>query len=108
MIPTALLPHRITVERYAGSSAYGPVYGAAVKMRARVTPKRRMVTTSTGDTVVADATVLIRPCREIPTESRVTHHGRTYLVAGVTDAAGLDEPHHSELILTGPRPEGAV
>lgn len=108
MIPSALLRQKITVERYAGSTAYGPTWAAPVKMRARVTPRRRMVTTSTGDTIVADATVLIRPCREIPAESKVTHHGRTYQVAGVTDATGLDEPHHSELILTGPRPAGGV
>lgn len=108
MIPTAALPHRVTVARYLGNSAYGPTWGAPVRMRARVTGKRRAVKTSNGVNVIADATCVLRPCKEIPAESTLTHHGRIYTVLGVMDNPGLVRDHNTELILTGPRPAGGA
>lgn len=108
MIPTAALPHRVTLRRYLGPSAYGPRYGPPERrIRARLTGKRRMVRTSTGVDVIADATCLLRPCGPIPVESTITDlHGRSYTVLGVADNPGLVRDHNVELILEGPRPVG--
>jgi hypothetical protein len=109
VIPTAALPHRVTVERYAGPSAYGPTWDAPVKMRARLTGRRRAVKTADGVDVIADATAEVRPCKAIPAESKITDsHGREFTVVGVADNPGLVRDHNTELILSGPRPAGGT
>lgn len=110
MIPHAALPHRVTLRRYKGSTAYGPTWGHPERrIRARITGRRRMVKTSTGVDVIADATCVLRPCGEIPVESTITDlHGRTYTVLGVADNPGLTRQHNTELILQGPRPDKGV
>lgn len=99
-VPTALLRERITVEPFEGSGAYGPVYGAAFTLRARVEGRRRAVRTTGGTDVIASATATIRPdAREVPVESKVTHGDRDYEVLDVILGEGLTGPTYRELIL---------
>lgn len=109
MIPTAVLRHRVTIQAYVGDSAYGPTWDIPMdRVPARVVGRRRAVRTSTGVDVIADATATIRPGRDIPAESLLTHRGRTYTVVGVADAEDLTGPAGVELILAGPRPAEGV
>lgn len=105
-IPTASLPHRITVEPHQGTTGTGePVYGAPLSLRARVVGKRRAVRNSDGVDVIADATAQLRPdVGHIPTESRVTHQGQLWDVLGWAQQQDLRRPHHVELLLEGPQP----
>mgnify|MGYP007075790353 CR=1 FL=1 len=109
-IPTASLPHRITVEPHTGTTGTGePVYGAPMQLKARVVGKRRLITTAEGNNVLADATAQLRPdVGHIPTESRVTHQGRLWEAHGWAQQEDLRRGHHVELILQGPKPEQAA
>lgn len=104
MIPLSLLPHRISVEDYTGTTGNGqPAYGPAREVRARVDSRRRQVTTPTGQTVVGQATAVIRPTEHVEAEARVTHNGKTLYVLEVATIEGLRRPEFLELILGGPR-----
>lgn len=99
-VPTALLPDTITVEPYQGAGAYGPVYAAAVQIRARVEGRRRTVRRADGTDLISSATAIIRPGTEVATESRVTHEDRTYEVVDVLIGEGLRRPAYYELVLS--------
>lgn len=109
MIPTAALPHTISIERYLGSTAYGPTWAPAEMVRTRLTGRRRAVKNASGVDVIADATAILRPGQAVPAESRVTDAtGRVFTVIGVTDNPGLVRGHNTELILAGARPSGGA
>jgi hypothetical protein len=99
-IPTALLRDVMSVEPYEGESAYGPVFGAAVDVRARVEGKRRLVRRPGGDDLIASATAFIRPESSVPEQSRVTFDARTYVVVDVLDAKDLTGICHREVLLS--------
>lgn len=104
MIPTAALPHRITIEPYLGETATGPSFGAArTNVRARVVAKRRMVRDSTGRDIIAAATITVRPGAAIPAESRITHGTQTFTVLDAAESAELGRTHSWQLICDGPR-----
>lgn len=107
MIPTAALPHRVTIEPYLGNTAEGPTYGPArTDVPARVVGKRRMVRDATGQDVTAVATITIRPGTAVPAESRIVHGDQTYTVLDAAESAELGRSHSWQLICDGPR--GAV
>lgn len=99
-IPDAALREVITVEPYRGSGAYGPIYGDAFTLRARVEGRRRAVRNREGVDVISSASATIRPdAREVPAESKVTHDGNDYEVLDVIIGEGLTRPAYRELIL---------
>lgn len=105
LVPRSLLNRTITVEPYEGSSAYGPVYGEPVEMRARVEGRRRTVRRPDGVDVISQASATIRPGTPVPAESRVTIDGQAYWVLDVVQGEGLTGPAYVELVLGvgGPR-----
>lgn len=103
-IPTAALPHRVTITPYLGHTAEGPSYGPEQRdVPARVVGRRRQVTTANGTNVVAPATVTLRPGVSVPAESVITHCGQTYTVLEVSSAMTLGPEYSTRLICDGPR-----
>jgi hypothetical protein len=104
-IPTALLPHTITVRAYQGTGPYGDVFGDPATYRAFVEDRRRLVIAATGDEVVSETTVFTGPDVPVPVGSRVTvwagtAHERS---ARVITTARHDHPaswSHLEIALT--------
>lgn len=85
------------VEPYAGDNAYGPTYGAALRLPCKVDPSDGLVRTATGDEVAAEMTLMLLPVApeldtdvEVETyevcapESRVTVGDRTAVVKSRT------------------------
>lgn len=105
MIPTAELPHTVTIEPAAGTTGTGaPAFGSPFSVPARVEGKRRSVRTSTGVDVIADAVATIRPGWKVPVGSRVTLGDRRFTVLGEGEQMELRRPEKVELILEGIRP----
>lgn len=98
-VPSSLLRETITIEAFLGAAAYGPKYGPATSVKARVEGRRRAVRTADGTDVIASATAIVRPEVEVTPESRVVHDGRTYEVLDVLVGEGLTRPAYRELIL---------
>lgn len=101
-IPGFLLRHRITVEAYEGSGAYGPVYADAVTVRAFLDAKTRLVRSPDGDEVTSTSTAYCRLATVCPAKSRVTlPDGRaTVVIAALErDGGGLPTPDHLEVQL---------
>lgn len=104
-VPRSLLPETLSVEPFLGSTAYGPKYGAAATVRARVEGRRRAVRKGDGSDVIASATATIRPedVAKVPVESRATwvRDGvtNTYEVADVLAGEGLTRPAFYEVLL---------
>lgn len=102
MIPTAALPHFVTVADFLGDSFEGESFGSpSVQLPARVEGKRRRVTAADGSDVLGDAVITLRP-RSVPVGSKVTHGTNTYRVLAASDAVELRRAHSTELIVAGP------
>lgn len=69
--PLMLVRDEVTVRPYRGESSHGPVYADPVPLRCQVVPGERLVVTSTGDEVTAQATVLLDAAADCPAESLV-------------------------------------
>lgn len=95
-VPAYLLRHRITVEPYAGDTAYGPTYGPPVSdVPALVSEQVRQTRDAEGRQVVSTASVIAGPDLDCPTGSRITlPSGRTTraLSVGRHTAPGLPVP----------------
>ncbi|MFF4701249.1 hypothetical protein [Streptomyces chattanoogensis] len=78
-VPGWLLRHRITVEAYAGDTAYGPSYDLPVcDVPALVDEAPRMVRGEDGREVLTATTVIAAPDLNCPPGSRITlPDGRT-------------------------------
>lgn len=101
MIPTAALPDVLTIEPFQGSGAYGPQFGAAFTVRARVEGRRRAVRKADGTDVIASATAIIRPgAPTIPVESKASHAGVDYEVLDVVRGEGLRRLAYLEVLLS--------
>lgn len=101
-LPEWTLRHRITVEPYAGDSAYGKTYGPPVEVRALVVWKVRTVRNGEGREVTSTATVYALPdlAAQCPPESRITlPDGRiTRVIATAPHTApGLPVPESTEV-----------
>lgn len=99
MIPSALLRQTVAVEPYAGESATGPLYGAAVEYPARIQPKRRQVRDRAGDITVSDAVAFLRPDAVVAVGDRVSVEGCIYRVLAAAPAMGLTRCEHIEATL---------
>ncbi|WP_343242680.1 hypothetical protein [Streptomyces sp. SID8111] len=102
-VPAWLLRHRISVEPYAGDSAYGPRYGPPVEdVPALVAFRIRVVRDREGREVTSTATIYAGPdlAAQCPPESRITlPDGRTTRVIAVAahTAPGLPVPESTEV-----------
>ncbi|MCZ9348547.1 hypothetical protein NGM36_01780 [Streptomyces mutabilis] len=102
-LPRWLLPHRISVEPYAGDSAYGPTYGPPIEdVRALVDLRIRVVRNREGREVTSTATVYAEPelAAQCPPESLITlPDGRiTHVIAVAPHTApGMGLPESTEV-----------
>ncbi|MFJ7267253.1 hypothetical protein ACIQV3_11410 [Streptomyces sp. NPDC099050] len=100
-VPGWLLPHRITIEPYAGDAAYGPTYGPpAADVPALVAETVRTVRNREGREVTSTAQVLTAPDVACPPLSRITlPSGRitTALHIAPHTAPGLPVPESAEV-----------
>lgn len=104
MIPTAELPHTVTIEERDGTLGGGaPAYATPYTIRARIEGKRRQVKAADGSVTIADAVAVIRP-RSIPSGSLLTHGDDRYEVLLSADVMELRRRERTELVLDGPRP----
>ncbi|AGK80401.1 hypothetical protein SFUL_5513 [Streptomyces microflavus DSM 40593] len=100
-VPTWLLPHLITIERYRGEGPVGSVYwppGGPV--RALVSEKVRTVRDRTGAEVTSTAQVIAAPDLDCPPQSLITlPSGRktTALHVAAHTAPGLPLPQSTEV-----------
>ena len=95
-----MLRDRVLIEDYAGSGSYGDEYSAPRRVKAHVEATSRLVIDREGQTVRAEASVILRPeVAPVPVESRLTWGGKTYRV--LTAGALPDEvrPTHRELMI---------
>ena len=99
-VPSFLLRDRVTIEPYAGSGAYGDTYGTPRVVKAHVEPTNRLAIARDGQTVRAEAVVILRPeDGPVPVESRLVWGGVTFRVL---TAGGLPDevnPSHRELLI---------
>ncbi|MET9468490.1 hypothetical protein ABZY44_27625 [Streptomyces sp. NPDC006544] len=100
-VPDWLLPHRITIEPYAGDTAYGPTYGPpTADVPALVAETVRTVRNREGREVTSTAQVLTAPDVACPPLSRITlPSGRitTALHIAPHTAPGLPLPESAEV-----------
>ncbi|MDP3983983.1 MAG: hypothetical protein Q8Q52_03125 [Acidimicrobiia bacterium] len=80
----------MTVEPFQGDSGVGPVFGTGVEIRCRFRTTRKVLRSSAGDEVVADAVLECRDSETIGREDRVTKASDVYRVYQVKPAEG---PH---------------
>ncbi|TCB97580.1 hypothetical protein E0H26_11720 [Micromonospora zingiberis] len=99
-------PSTVLVEPYAGSGAYGDVYGEPVEVTPCIVEEtRRLVRVQTQDAAgreqVSSTTVFAPLDTTCPAGSRVTWNGRTARVLAVSrvEAHGLPLPEHLEISL---------
>ncbi|MFE1070995.1 hypothetical protein ACFW5W_07165 [Streptomyces sp. NPDC058783] len=102
-LPRTLFCHRVTVEPYAGDSAYVKTYGPPVTgVRALVDARIRVVRNREGREVTSTVTVYGEPslAAQCPPESRITlPDGRITTVIAVAPhtAPGLGLPESTEV-----------
>lgn len=93
MIPRRLLPQTVTIAPYVGDGAYGPVWGTAYTVPARVEHTNQLVRDRSGNEVVARSTIFIQPRAVLPeVGSKVTvPDGSTWPVIAVAEHVGSDD-----------------
>ncbi|MGD6762046.1 hypothetical protein ACOKM5_24235 [Streptomyces sp. BH097] len=100
-VPRWLLRHRVTVEPYAGDSAYGPTYGPPVEdVPALVAETVKTVRNPQGREVTSTAQIIAEPGLDCPAESRITlPDGRVTKAISVAHhtAPGLPVPESVEV-----------
>lgn len=100
-LPAWLLPHRVSVEPYLGTSAYGPRFGEPVEVAAMAAESIKRVRNATGAEVVSTAQVITAAGLDCPTGSRITlPTGRTTTAITVAHhtAPGLPVPESTEVM----------
>lgn len=71
-LPSAMYPHSVTVEPYAGAGAYGPKYGTATAVRCLYVGEVKLIRGQSGDQVASSAQLYCPPGTTVPAQSRVT------------------------------------
>lgn len=108
MISSFLLAgDEVSVTPYAGEGSSGPVYGTAVVVPCRAEFDRKLVRNSSGDEVVSEATLYVRPSIAgvdatalFAPESRVTVNGqRDSQVISVAPHRGSGPAVYVEVVL---------
>ncbi|ARX85630.1 hypothetical protein SMD44_05094 [Streptomyces alboflavus] len=101
-VPRWLLRHRVTIEPYLGSSAYGKRYGPAVAdVPALVAETVKPLRNRDGREVISTAQIIAEPNLDCPAESRITlPDGRTTTAISVAHhtAPGLPVPQCTEVM----------
>lgn len=100
-IPSNILVHKITYEKYEGETAYGPQYATPVTHKWRMEPKRKRVVNREGQEVISEA-FAIAPVSDDPVTvgSRVTWDKRIYRVLEVREIWTLYSKSHNEVYLS--------
>ncbi|MBL1100145.1 hypothetical protein [Streptomyces coffeae] len=101
-VPNWLLRHRIQVEAYEGSGAYGDVYASPVTVRCFLDEQTRMVRAADGADTTSSSTAFCPLATVAPPGSRVTlPEGRKTVVINALrrDGGGLATPDHLEVQL---------
>ncbi len=101
-VPNWLLRHKVQVEEYQGTGAYGDVYGAAVEVRCLVINKPKMVRNGQGEEVMSSSSYIAKPTHLPAMGSRVTMptgERRTIIAINNVTAPGLPTPDNTEVSL---------
>lgn len=103
-IPSLLLPHRVSIQPYQGTGAYGEQHGPPVTVQAQVEDSRRLLRSTTGEELISSTTVRTRLDVHAPPGSLVTVwpntlHERTARVIIISRFEHPGAPGHSELAL---------
>lgn len=106
MIPTAALPHKVSIKALTGTTGTGaPAYGTAqTGVRSVMVTDRKTIRAAFGDDVTAGAMCTVRPGATLSVGSLVTHGSDSYEVLEIRHVNDLRRAHHDELLLDGPRP----
>ena len=103
MYGSTLLRHKATVTPYVGDSGIGEIWDtdSAFELRCRFSNQRRVMRSSRGDEILADASLICRPDEVLSEKDRVERDGRQYLVSEIRPGEG---PHsrtnHLDVLLT--------
>lgn len=103
MYGSVFLRHEATVTPYLGDTGIGELWDTdnPFPLRCRFSTVRRVVRSSRGDQVLADASLLCRSTEALVEKDRVERNGRKYLVSEIRPAEG---PHsatnHLDVLLT--------
>jgi hypothetical protein len=102
-IPKYVLPHRVTVIKFKGSGAYGPIWDDANPIKnvpCRIDPQIKNIKGSNGNDVVQQAEATFHPDYKIGIGDKIQWDlmGTTYTAELITpiDAMGI---HHFEVVL---------
>lgn len=101
-LPGWLMRHRVALEPYQGSGAYGPVYGPRQEVRCFLDMQTKLTRDPGGNEVASSSTFYAAPGLTCPPQSRVTlPDGRvtTVIAALPRDGGGLATPDHTEVQL---------
>lgn len=100
--PRFLWQHKVTVEEYEGSGAYGDVYGPPVEVRCLLSEQTRLVKAADGSDTVSGASYIADLEHRPPLGSRVTlPDGRETTVISVDrpDGGTLPVPSNTQVYL---------
>jgi hypothetical protein len=98
-IRRSLLKDTVAVATYAGESAYGPIYSAAVTVPCHVQMKRRLVRTAEGVESVDMPVLTVHPddAATFTIETRLTIDGRESTVLSVAPMTSRGTTSHVEV-----------
>lgn len=103
MYGSTLLRHEATVTPYLGDTGIGETWDddAAFTLKCRFSTQRKVMRTSRGDEILADASLICRPGEDLDEKDKVERDGRSYLISEIRPAEG---PHsatnHLEVLLS--------
>lgn len=87
---TVLFRHTVTHTPYLGETGVGPTFGTPKTVRGRLRLERKVLRSSRGDEVVADAVLICRPTETFSEGDKVTAEGRDFRVYEIQPGYG---PH---------------
>jgi hypothetical protein len=103
MYGSTLLRHEATVTPYLGDTGIGEAWDddSEFTLKCRFSTKRRVLRSSRGDEILADASLICRSGELLAEKDKVTRDGRTYLISEIRPAEG---PHsgtnHLDVLLS--------
>lgn len=97
---TTTLRQVVDFEPYLGDTALGETFGPPVSVRCRFERTAKVLRSSRGDEVVADAYLVCRPGEPVATQGRVTFAGTRYRIADIHPGQGPhSQVNHLEVML---------
>lgn len=94
-MPAVMFPHEVQVRPYTGAGAYGPKYGATVKVRCLKVDEVKLIRDSQGDQAASSAQLYCPRGTSVPAQSLVTLPDgsvRTAMRTATFDGGGLSLP----------------